>query len=61
MSHEEIKREIMRKLDELDLDQLESIVGKPKGSGDPKAAPGASGWTNWYVWHVWTIWRAGGS
>jgi hypothetical protein len=60
MTHEDIKQEIMRKLDELDLEQLESIVGKPKG-GDPKATPGESAWDDWYVWHVWTIWRAGGS
>ena len=60
MTHEEIKRDIMRKLEALDLDQLESIVGKPHGSGDPKATPGQVGWSDWYVWHIWAVWRAGG-
>ena len=53
MTHEEIKREIMQKLEEIDLDQLESIVGEPKANAEQKAAPGQTGLTPWFVWAVW--------
>ena len=53
--HEEIKRELLKKLDQIDLTSLTELGGctrDGKGPDDP-ADEEVVGWQQWYVCAVW--------